>query len=880
MSMSLECVSGADNLFGPRVHNCHDSFDFTLLFEQSIFGVVPSAILLLTFCWKLPLLRKDESKVSLTAPKTSRTLKQVTGICVASTQLVLLILWALEASQRTKASIASGALAFVASVAVILHMSWEHTRSVRPSAVICTYLFFDILLGIPQCRTLWLRNEIDISVVFTIGLGMKAFMLWLESQGKQQILKAPYQLYPPEALGGIWHQITFWWLNTLLVKGSKSLLKLENLFSVDTDLSSESLKLKFQRSWMPKPHNVSRHSLMLATFACFKRSLLLLAIPRLVSIGFRFSQPLLILRVTKYLDKSKSESQNFGYGLIGATGLVYLGIAVTTSLYKHQLNRVITMIRGSLVVAIYDKTLSLNESTLGDSAALSLMSTDTETICANLVFLDSLVMSPIEIALGIALMARQVGVACLAPVLVSLASTFLGLYIAARAGPLQKLWNQATQERVTFTASVLGVPRAMRMLGLDNLLAKLMSDLRFDELEKSKGARLYVTWRNFVANLSRIFSPFFTFLIFVYARGPSALNASEAFTILALIALITTPIQLLVNVLSQFGVGTGCFERIQAYLTLPEGRPNSTEELPTAKVCTRSIDESTPLQYLPRRISDTFRIEGGCFTYPGSDKPALQNIDLIIPPSSLTIVVGPVGSGKSTLLKAVMSFCSEGRTSSQQLPSDVAYCSQEPWLPNDTVQNIILGPLEMDYEWYHSVLKACDLERDLSSMPLVDQTVGTKGTSLSGGQRQRLALARALYARKPLLLLDDVLSSLDSRTAQTVFENVLGPEGLARNNKMAVVLVTHSESHLRKADDILVLGTDGHIEKQGTFEQIFSQTLQADLISENVTEIPSAESKRLEDEQLQQRPEHTPLQASKFEDEQQDLARKTGDLSL
>lgn len=67
----------------------------------------------------------------------------------------------------------------------------------------------------------------------------------------------------------------------------------------------------------------------MATFSFFKLSFLWLAVPRLLLIGFKFAQPLLILRLTSFLDKAESTNKNFGYGLIGATGLIYLGLAVS-----------------------------------------------------------------------------------------------------------------------------------------------------------------------------------------------------------------------------------------------------------------------------------------------------------------------------------------------------------------------------------------------------------------------------------------------------------------------------------------------------------------------------------------------------------------------
>jgi ATP-binding cassette subfamily C (CFTR/MRP) protein 1 len=100
--------------------------------------------------------------------------------------------------------------------------------------------------------------------------------------------------------------------------------------------------------------------------------------------------------------------------------------------------------------------------------------------------------------------------------------------------------------------------------------------------------------------------------------------------------------------------------------------------------------------------------------------------------------------------------------------------------------------------------------------------IGSKGVSLSGGQRQRLALARAIYSRKRILLLDDVLSCLDGKTEQAIFQGVLGETGLCRNHGTTVVLATHSAKYLHLADHIVVLGRNGTIAEQGLFDELKS----------------------------------------------------------
>ena len=96
------------------------------------------------------------------------------------------------------------------------------------------------------------------------------------------------------------------------------------------------------------------------------------------------------------------------------------------------------------------------------------------------------------------------------------------------------------------------------------------------------------------------------------------------------------------------------------------------------------------------------------------------------------------------------------------LTDTVAFCSQTPWLLNDTIRNNILFGSAYNSKRYKMVLAACCLLPDLKVMDLGDQTeVGEKGTVLSGGQKARISLARAVYSPAKVLLLDDVLSAVE-----------------------------------------------------------------------------------------------------------------------
>ncbi|THX27560.1 P-loop containing nucleoside triphosphate hydrolase protein [Aureobasidium pullulans] len=181
--------------------------------------------------------------------------------------------------------------------------------------------------------------------------------------------------------------------------------------------------------------------------------------------------------------------------------------------------------------------------------------------------------------------------------------------------------------------------------------------------------------------------------------------------------------------------------------------------------------------------------------------------------SAVLLTNSSLGSGKSTLLKAILGELkiTQGSISA---PGIIAYCDQLPWLWNTTVDENITGPHERDEIWLQRVLWACGLDQDMQHMSK-GSTVGEGGSSLSGGQKNRVSLARAVYSRAKLVLLDDILSGLDSRTELLVFSRVFGPYGLLKANGCTIALATNSKRWFSYADSIIIL-EKGHDTLQGT----------------------------------------------------------------
>jgi ATP-binding cassette subfamily C (CFTR/MRP) protein 1 len=386
---------------------------------------------------------------------------------------------------------------------------------------------------------------------------------------------------------------------------------------------------------------------------------------------------------------------------------------------------------------------------------------------------------------------------------------------------------------------------------------------------------------HFIAYASTSFSPVIalgTYIFMAKYHGYPTLTLSRALTSLVLLQLLLEPVSFFITALSGLINTMSCMERIRQYLvtenrnepslyrprTLRPGPPGAPLASPPPAYSQFSLnlnkiaeepeepflidgssrqpgkqpiekhvdtsyqevdisgDDSTLASAHGRR--DCIVAENASCGWDRNKTPTLMNLNFKIKEGSFTMIVGPVSSGKSTLLKALLGETPAARGLQRSFFSEVAYCSQSPWLVNDTLRNNIIHGSDFDPEWYNTVVQACDLETDISAMPLGDETiVGSKGLSLSGGQQQRVALARAIYFRRSIVIIDDVMCGLDASTEEHVFESVLGEDGLLRGGDTTVIYVTNSVHRFSQADHIISMGSDGTIVEQGTFDELRQQ---------------------------------------------------------
>jgi ABC-type bacteriocin/lantibiotic exporter with double-glycine peptidase domain len=246
----------------------------------------------------------------------------------------------------------------------------------------------------------------------------------------------------------------------------------------------------------------------------------------------------------------------------------------------------------------------------------------------------------------------------------------------------------------------------------------------------------------------------------VFWTRADSFTISQAFTSLAVVALVSTPLANLIGSYPTFVSSLTCFGRIQEFLVQEERKPeqardfqaSAKSQLESTVSITDPLADTSSTHHAIRMEAISPKQPLGCSDVAivlenvtagvkGKDEPILRNITLSIPRAKYTEVTGVVGCGKSTLLKAILGEISltSGIIRIVEPTMSVAFCEQSAWLRNISIKGNIIGQDQFDDEWYGRVVYACDLQQDISRLPKRDETlVGSGGITLSGGQKQRV----------------------------------------------------------------------------------------------------------------------------------------------
>jgi len=229
-------------------------------------------------------------------------------------------------------------------------------------------------------------------------------------------------------------------------------------------------------------------------------------------------------------------------------------------------------------------------------------------------------------------------------------------------------------------------------------------------------------------------------------------------------------------------------------------------------------------------VQGYIEFENVWFTYPDSGITALKSVSFKVNPGDSIAVIGTTGSGKSTIANIIcrMYNVTQGTVKIDdidikhldinRLRSQIGYVPQDVFLFSDTIkENIVFGNPGLDINDIHQASKNADLFENIMTFPDgFDTKIGERGITLSGGQKQRVSMARAI-ARKPnILILDDCLSAVDSKTENTILNSMkLIMQG------RTTVIISHRVSSAKLANKIIYLD-DGNVVEQGSHESLLA----------------------------------------------------------
>ncbi|GAM86695.1 hypothetical protein ANO11243_047140 [Dothideomycetidae sp. 11243] len=705
----------------------------------------------------------------------------------------------------------------IASIAVISYVQYiEHWRLRYPNGVVLVYWLFLLVAFTVKLRSLisqqLYRTHLPYFILFVIGFGLAAVEFALE-------WLVPKKLSDYDALGdddecpyeyaNIFSVFTFSWMTPLMKFGYKNFLTQDDLWNLRKRDTTEATSKRFEEAWALELEK-KKPSLWIALFRAFGAPYFRGACIKTIADVLAFVQPqLLRLLISFVYSYSSDNPQTPIRG--AAIALAMFAVSVSQTAFLHQyFQRAFETgmrIKSALNAAIYQKSMRLsNEGRAAKSTGdiVNYMAVDTQRLQDLAQYGMQLWSAPFQIILCMVSLYQLVGLSMLAGIGAMVAMIPLNAIIAKIAKSLQKKQMKNKDARTRLMTEILNNMKSIKLYAWTTAFMNKLNHIRNDlELNTLRKIGASIALANFAWSTTPFLVSCSTFAVFVFTQD-RALTTDLVFPALTLFNLLTFPLAILPMVISAIIEASVAVGRLTEFFEAQELQPDAVLYSDTTVAVG---DESV-------------RITDGRFTWNSSDdRNALENITFSAVKGELSCIVGRVGAGKSSFLQAILGDLYKIR-GEVVVRGRVAYVAQQSWVMNASVrENIIFGH-RWDKEFYDRTVRACALLDDFASLPDGDQTeVGERGISLSGGQKARLTLARAVYARADIYLLDDVLSAVDQHVGRHLINNVLGASGILKSRTR--ILATNSLPVLMEANFIALL-RDGRILERGTYEQLMA----------------------------------------------------------
>ncbi|KAJ2737623.1 hypothetical protein H4R23_001706 [Coemansia sp. Cherry 401B] len=730
-------------------------------------------------------------------------------------------------------TVALGLQTAAAAAAVRLHYREQYRNRIASTPLLLFWLA-TVMLSLMRLRTAVSLDLVETrpSAVIANALFMLAALavMALECQPKPHGL---YQLpddydedeldvhdddvctfQSPEERANVFSRLTFSWMTPLLEQGFRKPLQMEDTWELSTQYRPDVATAKFQRNWQAELQSGSP-SLFRATMRTYGLSWALGGFYKLVKDLVAFLNPILLSRLIGFVSKYRTaDAEPIENGYFYALAM-FVVASVKTIAYEQSCvhnQQVKNLTKISYTTAIYRKTMALSNDARQQynvGGIVTHMSVDSQRLAdffAN--FSHHLWSSPLQIILALYLLYRTLGWTTFAGVLAMVISIPTSARLSRTMRDMNKLLMGYRDQRMKIMDEVLSGIKIIKLYAWESSFIRRINEVRVKlELATIRRYGMVQAVFSFVVTLVPFVVSFSTFGLYTLADNVShgPLTPQLVFVSLTLFNMLRFPLSFGPMVIPGLLEAMVSSKRIFDFLTAGE-------------IDFTAIDREPYDRDSPSTGADDVlvSIEDGTFKWLSTDEPTLRDVNLQCRRDELVAVIGKVGAGKSSLVSAMLGdmIKCQGRV---RIRGTVAYVPQQAWIMNATLRDNILFGSSYNEDFYERVIDACALRPDLDMLPGGDQTeIGEKGINLSGGQKARVSLARAVYARADVYILDDPLAAVDAHVGKHIFTQVLGPQGLLKSR--ARILITNAVQYLSNVGHIVML-QDGAVIDQGSFAQ-------------------------------------------------------------
>lgn len=396
---------------------------------------------------------------------------------------------------------------------------------------------------------------------------------------------------------------------------------------------------------------------------------------------------------------------------------------------------------------------------------LNLMRNDVYEVSQRFWEFSDIITKPVGVIFATLLIWRMLGWSCLLGVLALFITQSLNVILARYKVYFEKKRRVATDEKLQRINQFIESIRHLRWYGWQDSWLKGILESRQKELHYRVVLIVFETTLAFVVKFGVGLFPLVAFYAYTKLSGKS-LRVDLIFPAIDLFNLLDSYLRELPRMITTLLNAYVAMGRIESFMQEPD------------------IEQA---DLVPEGNAD-LSLHNASFAWPGVEKNVLTDVTLAFPPG-ITVIYGEVASGKTALLQALLGELD--RTAGEFIQPDevIGYCAQTPWLQSMNIRDNILFSYPYEEARYKQVLEACALLPDMAEFKHGDlSNIGENGIGLSGGQKARVALARAVYSKAKVIMLDDPLSALDHQTAEFIVHKLLAGPLLADRT---TVLVTH-----------------------------------------------------------------------------------------